>query len=868
MAEAFQSFVLRLSLLGFAASLAVLVLRAEFVRHLAAGLLEKWKRLTALGRAVVCSFLLVGFLVADKTNGVNNLPPQQMNGPMAQLGGGSFQTGFTGFTGLAGAGNLVNLVNPVQTTPVQGSFAERRAANWNVRGAWRDSFWLDFEDGWVFPWSTNHLSGVEVVSCGQVRATPFDTNAVASVGVPVEIVPGMSGFFYEQTPSNTYRFGWVDAAVNRDTNDLVTAAIELFRNGDVVVTTNGVAAHLPRTLPFPHDGYGQDEEWVAANFTNAVEIAAAGGYVAWVDAQVGTGLTNGLYKLTATVPDDPPETVQLVVGDLSVAVTNAGNYVFLLEKGVDYGYGIIPFMTNVSYSAVDDVPQMRGGAGGLRSLPGDAVRAWTVDGGYGNEPQTDSSLGIVWWMPLFFGSPDVSQHLGPGDGPLEFTANLADCRAVPAASYSWSASEGLTVHSPNAQTTQITVDSMPSWAQAGVSVTAALGNHELYSHLDGFTYGTNSTPQVHLSLNVPQAVLLNSNEVSAAKIAAAGWSFSSDAPTSGVVRVSCLSGSEKVVVSGLVGEWAVDDSYSVAATVEGVGASDGLGDVVFRMEFCGGGATNATERATTVVRVGDVLLPSAPADGLVILTNTPVALVLDCAPQGAGVFLTATWHSRRLKSDGTFEPWQLAAYARPGASLTFTPAMGGIYQVRALAPVAAGGSDERYYVWDADENREIGLKKRGELKAFGVCDEQWQIDLRSCAKSYLGSTEYALMAELEGAYGFSSVDDAVWKCNYFVAHRIRESGLPLQAQRQRLWRSYPPLANEWASGVQIAGWQRIGAFSFVQPGFIVGHPAAGGSGHVGIVDFDGEGIAAGAEKVNRKYGEWLDGTSGFCRLAD
>ena len=44
------------------------------------------------------------------------------------------------------------------------------------------------------------------------------------------------------TPSNTYRFGWVDAAVNRDTNKLVTAAIELFRNGDVVVTTNGVAA--------------------------------------------------------------------------------------------------------------------------------------------------------------------------------------------------------------------------------------------------------------------------------------------------------------------------------------------------------------------------------------------------------------------------------------------------------------------------------------------------------------------------------------------------------------------------------------------------------------------------------------------------
>ncbi len=73
--------------------------------------------------------------------------------------------------------------------------------------------------------------------------------------------------------------------------------IELFRCGDVAITTNGVSWTVPRELPFARDGYGQDDEWVAVNFTNATEIAAAGGYVAWVDAQVGEGLTNGLYKL-------------------------------------------------------------------------------------------------------------------------------------------------------------------------------------------------------------------------------------------------------------------------------------------------------------------------------------------------------------------------------------------------------------------------------------------------------------------------------------------------------------------------------------------------------------------------------------------
>ena len=450
----FQTVLMRLALCGLATSLLVLVLRSRMARDTFARLLSIWRSLTAFGRVAICSFLLIGVLVGgDKTNSVNNLPPQQMMPPMMQHGPGFL------LTGLAVNGNLANVMNLVQP---QATFAERKTANWNIRGAWKDSLWLDFEDGWVFPWGTNHLSGVEVVSYGQVWATPFDTNAIASAGAPFEIVPGLTTFAaYEFTPSNSYRFAWTDAAINRDTNNLVSAALELFRNGDVSVATNGVAAHLPRILPFPHNGFGQDTEWVSANFTNATEILAVG-YPQWVDAQVGEGQTNGLYKFTATIPDDPPETVQLVVGDLSVAVTNAGEYIFLLEKGIDYEYGIIPFMTNVSYSAVDDVPQTRGVVrGGMRSSSGDATRTWTVDGGYGNEPQTEYALGRVWWLPFFFGSPDVS-HIGPEDDEQTFTANFADCRRLPVASYLWSGSDGLTVHSQNAQTTQITVDSMPS----------------------------------------------------------------------------------------------------------------------------------------------------------------------------------------------------------------------------------------------------------------------------------------------------------------------------------------------------------------------------------------------------------------------
>jgi len=41
---------------------------------------------------------------------------------------------------------------------------------------------------------------------------------------------------------------------------LLEGRIELFRNGDVAVTTNGVTTVTPRELPFEHEGYGQDGE--------------------------------------------------------------------------------------------------------------------------------------------------------------------------------------------------------------------------------------------------------------------------------------------------------------------------------------------------------------------------------------------------------------------------------------------------------------------------------------------------------------------------------------------------------------------------------------------------------------------------------
>ena len=490
-------------------------------------------------------------------------------------------------------------------------------------GVYEEGARIVFPDGWVFPFGSNHLASVEVMAWGEVLPDSRSHEQIAAFGSRLSLVPGVSSFRYGMTSSNSCAFEWSSARDGRINGEPFDGRIELFRNGDVSVTTNGVAALLPRELPFPHSGFGQDDEWVAANFTNATEILAVG-YPQWVDAQVGEGLTNGLYKFTATIPDDPPETVQLVVGDLSVAVTNAGEYVFLLEKGMDYEYGIIPFMTNVSYSAVDDVPQTRGVVrGGQRSSPGDATRTWTVDGGYGNEPQTEYALGRAWWLPFFFGSPDVS-HIGPENDTQTFTANFVDCRQLPVASYLWTASDGLTVHSPNAQTTQITVDSMPSWAQASVSVTATIGDHELNSYLDNFTYGTNDTPQVHLSLDAPDTILVYTNIYTNAVSGLLSLSMTVDRETNGILCLDCVQNAERVLlkddVTGttitLPCQWPITSDFSRAFRVEGLVASETCGDVVFLGSFVSvGGDMDASDSvALTVADVWHLAVSEEPKE--------------------------------------------------------------------------------------------------------------------------------------------------------------------------------------------------------------------------------------------------------------
>ncbi len=134
--------------------------------------------------------------------------------------------------------------------------APAKLAKINARGAWRDSFLLEFGDGFLFPFGTNRLSSVEIFTQGYARPRRRSADFVADTGLRAALVPGVSSLAAELTPSNSWRVVWSDAAQNRDTNALVSASIEFMQNGDVAVTTNGVTRTIPRVHPHDLDGDG------------------------------------------------------------------------------------------------------------------------------------------------------------------------------------------------------------------------------------------------------------------------------------------------------------------------------------------------------------------------------------------------------------------------------------------------------------------------------------------------------------------------------------------------------------------------------------------------------------------------------------
>ena len=273
-----------------------------------------------------------------------------------------------------------------------------------------------------------------------------------------------------------------------------------------------------------------------------------------------------------------------------------------------------------------------------------------------------------------------------------------------------------------------------------------------------------------------------------------------------------------------------------------------------------------------VIRIESVELVGAPSDGLVVKKGDEVAIKANILPfTYVPPDNEPKWYYQRLKSDGSWEAWASFGPPAHGKTYTHTTTMSGVFRVKTVLSVDGSVLCEKVYERKADEA--YGREKTGRPDAFGVVDTDYQIALRNSAKNMLGNTSYRQACYLPPWMVFPERPNPSNKCNLFVAHRAHESGavVPLLGGSRGV---DPPSANQWAGlhdthvpfpllkQTDIGDWTLL-VNPYPQPGFIVAHPSSIGSGHVGIVDYNGRGVAAGQNEVNKMSDDFLDGTSGF-----
>ena len=757
------------------------------------------------------------------------------------------------------------------------------ASNWWVRGAFEDCSIVRLGDcsigGYVsqsnnlnnpnnqtmsFPFGTNEYDSVWAFTWGKIRFELGNTNTeIVAVGAPMSAVPYRSRLWSAADTNRARVVTWENFVLGRErlsapagesAGGTVNAQIELRSTGDFITRSNEVETVYRRIDDFDWDGDGilnwsdWNPYWYDGDYTGQEDW-----WREYVDEMVGSGLENGYYKLTATFPQEGFRRTVLTVGWEEIVVAEPGEYVFLLEKGEDYEFDIEPFSPDVSFEVVDDIPIL---SPQMSSYWGWGWwMNWTIDGGSLNfTVPSFNRPGYCCWMPTFQATPPMS-HLGPGDSPQTFTAVLTDYAYSQSVEYYWYSDDwNVDISDPYSEETDIDVCEMPRWRSSSVTVMATFGNHTLESTCS-FTYGEHETPQTTLELSAPDALLLNSNNVDSAKIGQVDVTFIPDIPTNGTLLLYCIDGAARVRLIGSCSR-SVTGEESFSVDVEGVRTSEVLDDVTLCATFTpeGGGEPLSAQSSLTVVQVNDVVLPGAPNDGLVISTGTSVALDLELFPEGADELLSVIYRVRRLRGNGTYTDWEYAAGNYGGTGAIYNPSEGGIYQVQALAGLGWGAEEERYYRWQDYSDYVHGVKVLGEMKAFGVCDSEWQKSVRNSAKSYLGDSSYGFASTVGAHGGFSAVRSDSWKCNIFVAHRLVDCMLPVPVVHHgRLGnKDWPPLANEWGNdSFEILNWEILELLEFPQPGMVVVQPSAVPNGHMGIMDFDGMAISAQAQGVTR-----------------
>ena len=419
MREAFQEILLRFSLCGLAASLALLALRARSFRAACETLLGLWRGMTALGRTVTVLFVSV-FVVYASTK--TNTPPLRVVRPLS----------------------LPRLESPTVTaadidrgyrqvsvaTNEDASFAMPSNAtiigNWHKRGTFGEWMRLDFGD-FAFPLGTNGAaySAFSVFSDGKIRPTPRDTaHEICAVGSPLLALQGESQFWTDEGADGAKLLTWENFFLNADTNAPVSAQIRLYPNGDFAVRSNEVETAYARVCPQDWDGDGRaneidpdpfvcDGDWFGV--ANAIPAGGNTNAYYWLDISVTGRLDCAAIRVTCDGPSD------------------LGNQVIIVRTGQTCH---VPLLAGASYAVESDLP----------------FAAVSASSAYA-EIWTNSETSLVVELPLELsftrsdaggGTCDYIAHTTPVDvapGIVSLSGGCCSCLAS-GSGLSWSCTDG------------------------------------------------------------------------------------------------------------------------------------------------------------------------------------------------------------------------------------------------------------------------------------------------------------------------------------------------------------------------------------------------------------------------------------------
>ena len=302
---------------------------------------------------------LVATIVADKTNGVNNLPPMPMPPRSAPIVATVTEEDVA-------RGWRVECVTTNETLSYAMPSNAVYVSNWHIHGA-RSSFGRNVVDfgsagtprptGWSFPLGTNGaaFSSFWYFVDGRIRPKPKDAaREICAVGVPMSAVPGKSRL-WAMADGDSRVLTWENFFLGGDTNAPVNAQIRLFANGDFTTCSNDVETVCRRVNPDDWDGDGLANPIDYAPYVNNGDCfgTGEGWWLANSTAVVATNACPSAYYLLSFTATTDNTRIDIKcdgasdLGDFIVIANNGQNCEVPLLKGANYSLLASAPLTNV-----------------------------------------------------------------------------------------------------------------------------------------------------------------------------------------------------------------------------------------------------------------------------------------------------------------------------------------------------------------------------------------------------------------------------------------------------------------------------------------------------------------------------------------